>query len=55
MKTLRLLRYYWLYLRWFFQAPGYRLGDLLLGVGEQRRKNCRILSERHANREPVRP
>lgn len=40
--------------RWFFHAP-YRYGDPLLGEGDVRDKNRRIINARHDAREPKRP
>ena len=47
---------YWVrWLRWFFRAPGYRMGDPALGSGEERWRNREILRQRYKDSEPERP
>lgn len=43
------------WLRWWLGWPGYRFGDPLLGDGEVRDKNRRLLRERYEANEPRRP
>lgn len=51
---VRLLVWKWQWLAWWFRSP-YRLGDPLLGEGEVREKNRRILHDRYNAQEPQRP
>lgn len=50
---LRWARFRWAYLKWFLR-DAYRLGDPLLGQGDVRAMNRRILRERYKAEEPKR-
>jgi hypothetical protein len=47
------LRFKIAWLRWFLESP-FRLGDPLLGSGETRKANIKMILERHYAREPKR-
>ena len=49
---IKWLRWKYRWLKWFLKVPGYRFGDPTLGTGETRKKNTKILHERHSKKEP---
>jgi hypothetical protein len=49
------IRYWIAYARWWWDAPGYRMGDPALGRGEERVRNRIILRRRYEERKPQRP
>jgi hypothetical protein len=53
VRLIKLIRFKIAWWKWFFD-PGFRVGDPLLGEGEQRKINRRILWDRHHKKEPKR-